>query len=185
MPNKRLFVAIGFSEGFRKEVETWMRKLRKTADQKEMSVKWTPPDHFHVTLVFLGNTPEGEIPRLTDALARVASRHRPFELKIRSVGAFPAVEHARALWLGVQRSQALLDLQSDLENELGKSSEETHEFTPHLTFGRLRSPKSCRDLLSPFQHADFGRQQVSEIVLYESLQAGNFPVYKPVARAPL
>lgn len=180
---QRLFVGIGFEANFAAQVETWMKKLRKTADRKDLTVKWTPKDNLHVTLVFLGDTEPEALLGIEAALARVAERRAGFAVKIRNVGAFPTIEQARVLWLGVQRSQALLDLQSDLEKELGFPPSE--DYVPHLTIARLRNPKGCRDLLSPFAHADFGRQEVREIVLYESLQIGAFPVYRPVVKYEL
>jgi len=179
----RLFIGIGFESELATQVETWMKKLRKTADKKELDPKWTPKENLHVTLVFLGNTETEARPRIEEALARVAERRAAFALKIRNVGAFPSIEQARVLWLGVQKSQALLDLQSDLEAELGLAMSE--DYMPHMTIARLRNPKGCRDLLSPFAHADFGRQEVREVILYQSIQAGAFPVYKPLHRFEL
>lgn len=181
----KLFVGIGFSEEFRTRAGLWLKKVRKTADQKEIGIKWSPLENLHVTLVFLGARAGSDLPEISERLARVASGHAPFHLKVRHVGGFPSIEQARVLWLGVRKSQALLDLQVRLEKELGAFPDEDFDYHPHVTFGRLRSPKGCRDLLSPFQHADFGRQEVREIVLFESVQVGSFPEYRRRASFPL
>ena len=186
----KLFVGVGFEESFSSAVDLWLKKVRKGADQKNLEVNWTPSANLHVTLAFLGPTKESELPELETKLLESAYQHQAFELKIRGVGTFPSIEQARVLWLGCQRSQALLNLQSDLENRLFTQPPQAahgreQEFTPHLTFARLRNPKGCRDLLSPFTHADFGRQLVSEIILFNSVQSGNFVVYKPVRRFAL
>ena len=183
---KRLFVAISFSDAFNGELDAWLKKLRKTADRKEIDVRWTSTSSAHVTLAFIGDTPVSRIADVEAKLQSVSARHAAFPLKIRKVGGFPSIEHARVLWLGVQKSQRLLRLQADLADELQPPTNSEHDdYAPHLSFGRLRNPRSCRDLLSPFHHADFGRQPVREILLFESVQSGTVTVHRVLSRASL
>lgn len=185
MAKKRLFIGLGFSSKFAKELEPWVKKIKKTADQKEIGLKWTVPENYHITLVFLGDTPEEEIPLIHEKMKIAADLHSSFSLKIRSVGGFPSLQSARVLYVGVQRSQAILDLQSELERQFKSPEEVEHDYTPHLTLARLRNPRSCRDLLSPFEHMDLGKQEVNEIVLFSSVLAGSFPVYERILEVPL
>ncbi|MEZ0392081.1 MAG: RNA 2',3'-cyclic phosphodiesterase [Pseudobdellovibrionaceae bacterium] len=185
MASKRLFIGIHFSEKFANELLPWIKKIRKTADQKEIGLKWTPAENLHVTLVFLGPTSEEQIPDIESKIEAVILKHSTFDLKIRGIGGFPELHRARVIYLNVQRSQKLLDLQSDLERELKDPSEFEPDYSPHLTLARLRNPKSCRDLLSPFEKIDLGKQGVSEVILYESHLAGAFPVYEMLRRFPL
>lgn len=166
-------------------MEPWVKKIKKTADQKEISLRWTPAENYHVTLVFLGETDEETIPQIEEQMKTIATKHSAFSLKVRGVGGFPEISHARVLYLGIQRSQNLLNLQSDLEQIFKDPQFHERDYSPHLTLARLRNPRSCRDLLSPFEHLDLGKQEVQEIVLYQSVLAGSFPVYKPLARALL
>lgn len=185
MATKRLFVGLGFSGQFARDLEPWIQKLKKTADHKEIGLKWTVPENYHVTLVFLGATAEEEIPGIHEKMKAAAERRAGFSLKIRGLGGFPSPRSARVLYLAVQRSQAILDLQSDLESLLKKPDEVEPDYTPHLTLARLRNPKNCRDLLSPFEHLDLGRQDVNEIRLFSSTLAGPYPVYEQLLRVPL
>lgn len=182
---KRLFIGLSFSPELAKELSPWILKIQKNADKKETSLRWTPPENYHVTLVFLGETVAEEIPLIEEKMQGVAARHAPFHLKIRNISAFPMVTQARVLYVGVQRSQNILDLQSDLEGELLAPEKVEADYTPHLTLARLRNPKSCRDLLSPFEHVDLGKQQVSSIVLFNSVLTNGSPVYEPLARFEL
>lgn len=185
MAEKRLFIGLSFQEKLATEFEPWVKKIKKTADRKEVGLKWTLPENYHVTLVFLGSTNEDAIPEIQAKMKAVASRHSPFSLKVRGLSGFPAVHQARVLYLGVQRSQAILDLQSDLEIQFKDPTSFEPDYTPHLTIARLRNPKNCHDLLSPFEKVDLGKQQVTEIVLFNSVLAGNFPVYEKLAQVPL
>ncbi|MGZ5280500.1 MAG: RNA 2',3'-cyclic phosphodiesterase [Pseudobdellovibrionaceae bacterium] len=185
MSTKRLFIGLGFSEHFAKAAEPWIKKIRKNADRKEVSLKWTPETNYHVTLVFLGNTAEEEIPQLEEKIKWVAQRHGHFTLKIRNISGFPTLNQARVIYFGVQRSQAILDLQSDLENEILPPEKVEHEYSPHLTLARLRNPKSCRDLLSPFEHVDLGKQEVTSLILFNSILSHGYPVYERIAEFEL
>lgn len=185
MTAKRLFVGLGFSDEFKKSLEPWVKKIRKTADQKDIHLKWTPPSNYHVTLVFLGNVSIEDISLYESKMQEVARKQAPFALKIRHISGFPTLNQSRVIYMGVQRSQALLDLQSALEEELVPPEKYENDYTPHLTLARLKNPKSCRDLVSPFEHVDLGRQAVTHIRLYNSVLSRGFPVYEMISEAEL
>jgi 2'-5' RNA ligase len=182
---KRLFIGLTFSDNFKKSVEPWVKKIRKNADQKEISLRWTPPTNYHVTLVFLGDTPEDQIPAIEEKMRQVGERNSTFSLKIRNISGFPTLNQTRVIYLGVQRSQAILNLQSDLERELLPPEKFEDDYAPHLTLARLRNPKSCRDLLSPFEHIDLGKQSVTSICLFSSVLSQGYPIYEVLYRAEL
>ncbi len=185
MGHKRLFIGLAFSSQFAADLEPWIRKIKKTADHKETNLNWTPKGNFHVTLLFLGDTDEENIPSLIANMQPIAEKHAAFKLKIRSIGGFPSLQQARVIYLGVQRSQNILDLQSALENALQVPEKFEPEFTPHLTLARLRSLKSCKDLVSPFEHIDLGKQNVGEIVLFSSNLHNGLVTYEKLAVMPL
>ena len=185
MNQKRLFIGLGFTKDFARNVEPWVKKIKKTADQKEISLKWTPAMNYHITLVFLGNTPLENIPLIEEKMQLVAERHHPFSLKIRHISGFPTLNQSRVIYFDVQRSQSILDLQSDLERELLPADKVEADYTPHLTLARLRNPKSCRDLLSPFEHVDLGKQDVSSIHLFNSVISHDTPVYERLSQVEL
>ena len=182
---KRLFIGLAFTPELGRDFLPWMKKIRKTADHKEIDLFWTLPENLHVTLVFLGATAEEKIPEITQKVADVVTRHAAFKLKIRGIDGFPQITQARVLFLGVQRSQAILDLQAELESSLKPPDLREAGYQPHLTIARLRNPKSCRDLVSPFTHIDLGKQDVSEIILFSSELRSGLVYYEKVQRFQL
>jgi len=185
METKRLFIGVGFSDEFIKATEIWVKKIKKSADQKETALKWALPTNYHVTLVFLGDTLIDQIPVIEEKMREAARAHSAFKIKVRGIGGFPTVNQARVIYLGVQRSQAILDLQSDLEGKLLTDDKIEHDYVPHLTLARLRNPKSCRDLLSPFGGIDLGKQSVSSIRLYSSILSNGYPIYELISEIKL
>lgn len=186
---KRLFFALNASDPLEKTFLPFYKKLRIIADKKEMVMKWVPLENFHATITFVGPMDVEVIPRLTESLEKICARFAPFDLKVEDVGAFSSEQDARALWLGVQNKKYLNEFKTALENELSENSllpqPEQRDYTPHITFARLRNPKSVKDMLSPFKRKSFGKIHVTEIILYESEVRGAYTVYKPIARSRL
>jgi 2'-5' RNA ligase len=187
--NKRLFFALNATDPLATTFLPSYKKLKINADQKELVIKWVPLENFHVTVSFLGECPEENIPALSQALKEACDQTQPFQLKIEDIGAFSSEHDARTLWLGVQNKKCLGEFKDLLDGILKEQNLlnfiDKREFKPHLTIARLRNPKSVKDMLSPFKRKSFGKIQVNEIVLYESKLAGAFPVYKPIFRAAL
>lgn len=154
--------------------------------KKELEHRWVPVDNYHCTLNFLGETNPDLLPELQVLLQRIAERHKPFDLKIHGVEAFPETDAGRVIYVGVQNSKELRYLQEDcLEVLREKFHPEERPYIPHLTIARLRNPKNLSDILSPVKNQNFGTLHVPDLVLYESVSGGAFPVYKPVGKFPL
>ncbi|MGZ3794573.1 MAG: RNA 2',3'-cyclic phosphodiesterase [Bdellovibrio sp.] len=186
---KRLFFAVNASDPLSKTFLPTYKKLKINADKQDITVKWVQPDNFHITVTFLGPQPEEKIPALEQALNEACEHFAPFDLKIEDVGAFSNEHEARVLWLGVQNKKVFGDFKQTLEENLLEkqliTQTDEREFNPHLTIGRLRNPRSVKDMISPFKRKSFGKIRISEIILYESQLQGNYPVYIPLYKCKL
>ena len=107
------------------------------------SVRWTRPENLHLTLRFLGDTPEEQLAPLSRALDGIAAGAPSFELELGGAGAYPEVRAARVLWVGlVDADRKLRRLRNEVEaavRGLGWKRE-GRPFQPHLTLARLRPP---------------------------------------------
>lgn len=180
---KRLFIAIKPSLGQIYQLDPFYKKLKKSFDQKEIQIKWSPLENMHITLSFLGETPEEKIPSLQQKIAEVALQANEFNLKIHDLGAFDHFQKARTLFVDVQRSQSLLDLQTLVEQKLELIPQQ--QYYPHMTLGRLRNPNSIESAISPYKKIDLGKGEITSIFLMESQLRGHFPVYSDVFEASL
>ena len=182
-PSKRLFVAIKPSLGQIYQLDPFLKKLKKSFDQKEINIKWSPLENMHVTLSFLGETELEKTSDLQSKISEVANEFSEFSLKIRDLGAFDHFQKAQTVFVDVQRSQPLLDLQSAVEQKLGLIPQT--QYYPHMTLGRLRNPNSIESAIGPFKKIDLGKGEISSIFLMESQLHGHFPVYSDVFEAHL
>ncbi len=177
----RLFTALAASN-LSKDPKLLLKKIKVNLNQKEIEYRWVPQENYHVTINFLGEVDPERLSELEGILTEVAQASAPFSLRVEGVGAFPEAHSGRVLWMGIQNSIALRELQSRCTELLRAQnfSVEDRDYSPHLTIARLRSPKNVSDIISPCRNTDFGDLAVTELTLYESKLGGSFPIYTPV-----
>lgn len=169
----RLFFALWPEIGVRNELAAWQRKLQRGGNARVMR-PWT----FHLTLAFLGATPESLFDSVKDAGA--AARGQSFEFVLDQAGYWP---HNHLVWIGCSApSPALVELQAALAAKLGAAGvafDNSKAFHPHVTV--LRNVRTER--------ADLPQSIVAwpvrDFVLVESKPGADGSRYEIVARFPL
>src|SRR2546423_12269227 len=107
----RLFFAIELSVAVAESLHQAGGPLRAL----EPELGWAAADKLHLTMKFLGDVDDEGAARLIEAADDVARRHRPFEMTLGGVGAFPNFRRARVVWMEVESEPKLEWLQPDLE----------------------------------------------------------------------
>ncbi|MFA4828398.1 MAG: RNA 2',3'-cyclic phosphodiesterase [Thermodesulfovibrionales bacterium] len=167
--NLRCFIAIEFPDEIKRNIDTYIEQLRAT----KADVKWVPAKNLHLTLKFLGSTPEELLTEINRKLLSIAKLHDRFTSLISGAGVFPNIKQPRVIWLGIKDAEEMIKLQKDADEamaELGFKKED-REFNPHLTIGRARSPKNKDVLmkeLATLKDADFGKIEVKNIAVMKS-----------------
>ena len=102
------------------------------------AARWTRPENFHLTLQFLGETPQERVAPVSEALAAV--RFAPFTLRPGPLLCLPGWQRPRVLHLGLVRGAddcaALAESVRTAMDPFGY--QRGHGFTPHLTLGRVK-----------------------------------------------
>ncbi|OVE81273.1 2'-5' RNA ligase [bacterium M21] len=127
----RLFIAIDLS----KEQQRLIGKLR---GKPPHGCRWTRLDQLHLTLRFLGDVDESEIPTLIQQLGAV--RLCEFELQFSGTEFFPNERDPRVFCLEFAPAEPLFQLQRDVNQAcvLCGLSEDEKTFVPHVTIARLK-----------------------------------------------
>jgi 2'-5' RNA ligase len=183
----RLFFAIELGESLLDLIERETTAL--VAEAPELS--WTSREKRHLTLKFLGDVPDDAATRLAEAATQVAGRHRPIEMAIHEVGAFPNFRRARVVWLGVEQEPRLELLHHDLEiacEQVGFEVE-GRPFRPHITLARIRSPlpgERARGLARVARTVRLrATEMVEGITLFQSILAPSGAQYRRIHVATL
>lgn len=146
MDKIRLFIAIPLSEALLRRLADVQHRLQGKVPHR--SVRWVRSEGVHLTLKFLGDTPEDKVPAIKEALTVVGRNAPPCTLTAEGLGCFPDLRRPRVLWVGVNEPTGRLEvLQNAIEEAMTALGfqPERHSFTPHLTLGRVRRGASRRD----------------------------------------
>lgn len=146
----RLFISINFSRGLAERIKETVRRLREELP----GVRWVRPENFHITLKFLGDVSEEQVPRIQKAIAEVARERSPLKIRLKDTGVFPSGRRPRVVWLGIDEgSEDITALARALEKTLAPLGfrPEKRNFTPHLTLGRIKDGKSGRKAAKLFR----------------------------------
>jgi 2'-5' RNA ligase len=160
----RLFLAVDLPDPIRRQVAA-------LADQVT-GARWTKPEQLHITLRFMGKTPDEALAEIRRRLSEV--RHSTFELSLAGAGVFPEgarATNARVLWLGIRGAEALGELKTAIDKNLDgvAAPEEKSGFSPHLTLARF--PRHPDQTLARFLDANRSFRSVG-------WKIGSFRLYK-------
>jgi RNA 2',3'-cyclic 3'-phosphodiesterase len=188
MARLRTFIGVDIGKSIRDRAVA----LQETLGRASTEVKWVEPQNLHVTLLFLGEVDDRDVPGVCRVVAEETGKHPGFRMSIEKAGCFPNPRRPRTLWVGVgEGSEELCALHDRLEPpllKLGCYRREERRYTPHITLGRVRSERP-KDQLAAALASQAGWQggvtDVREILVLSSELTPKGPIYTVLSRAPL
>lgn len=195
----RIFVALPVAEELRKSLASLPRSEAPTW-------RWVQPSHFHITLKFLGEIEEARVGDVRDGVHEaVASWSHsaplgplgslrqpgslgPIRLRATGVGAFPRLDAARVIWVGLAgQTDTLHRLQKAIEESLAVRGfpRETRPFRAHLTIARPRAVAPFPPGLRRYLDYDFGTWDVTSVQVMQSELFPTGPRYTVRHEIPL
>lgn len=183
---KRLFIAIPIQ--LDKEFTHCVERLKQGTSNDRIT--WVQTHVQHLTLRFLGETPEGDIEPLMQALDNVFREEKGFDLKVDKLGVFGSHYKPTALWLGFSDFELLKNLHEKIEQALSTVgiAPDRGNFVPHITLGRVKNILDKNKFWNLFQQSQPHHQQkimVNRVVLYQSKLHKDGPVYRELKSWPL
>jgi RNA 2',3'-cyclic 3'-phosphodiesterase len=183
---KRVFIAVKIDAGA--GLLDMISDLRETL--RDEKIKWTETENFHITIAFLGETEEDKVKAVSNMLKEVSEGSGAFEMLIKGAGVFKNFNDPRVLWTTIEPSGKLNGLFESVMPGLRRIgiNQEERAFRPHLTLGRIKSindKERFKALIEKYMNIELQKQQVNEVILYESVLFQSGPVYKPLAKYPL
>lgn len=180
----RIFTAIELSVEAIQEIE----RIQTTIRERVSCRRWQPLKNLHLTLHFLGEVEERKIEPLQSSLAAICQSHSPFRLELGQIGAFPRLERANILWLGlggeVSRLCALEKAMRRGIQELSLVTED-RPYSPHITLAR--QPEDTARLVSVIRELKVNRTgwPVQRILLFQSRLHPAGAIYNIIGEYPL
>ncbi len=184
----RTFVAVEMDPAIRRAARGLIEKFRTAG----ADVGWAAPENMHLTLKFLGDVRDADVPPVCEAVGEAVAGVTPFELEIRGAGAFPNLSRPRVIWLGAaEGDEAMASLADRIEAVLESLgfAREARRFHAHLTLGRVRrggpALSALARLVEEHAAAQIGRTPVEEVVVFSSQLKPTGAVYEALSRASL
>ena len=170
----RLFVAVPLSEPARAAVAEVVERIR-AGEPEGRGVRWVRLDGLHITLRFLGPTPEPRVADVAAAVATAAAGVPPFDIRIAGADSFPPVGRPRTLWLDLDHgAEDLASLAGRLDDALATVGweRERRPFRAHLTLARADGVRAGPATVAALRAAaaDLAIESpIERVVLYESI----------------
>lgn len=190
MPDSlRLFVAIELPGDVREALSRLQHELQRRGLEK---LRWVRPEGIHLTLKFLGVTPEAKLPPIEGALRDAVKETGTHELALGKLGTFGG-SRPRVVWVDLTGDlDAVRDLQERIEvalNLLG-FEREARDWSPHVTLARVRqeSVREVAGVIGPaLTSVEAPRNviPVREVSLMRSTLRPSGAIYERVAVFPL
>ena len=136
---KRTFIAIKLQPT--EDLQRMMSYLQKNLDYERRNISWARLDQMHLTLKFIGDTPDEDILKITDTMHMLSQRHKPFVMRFDRTGLFGSNRSPRVLWLGMKENPpALYDLSNDVLDTFDGIGypRDRQNFVPHVTLCRIK-----------------------------------------------
>jgi len=170
----RLFVALDLPWDLRLQLSALAIGLQ--------GARWIPPENYHITLRFIGETPGHKAEDIDLALASL--RDRGFSLELAGVGTLEKAGRVTALWVGIARNPSLDLLRGKIDTALLRAGipAERRRFLPHVTLARLDDRAAEPRLASWVQAHNLFRSKpvpVEHFTLFSSQLGKDQAVYTP------
>ncbi len=189
----RLFVAVPVAEDVRLAVGALMEEVAGAPIDRRAfgQPRWVRVDGLHLTLRFLGATPDAHQGDVAAAIVAAAQGTAPFRVVLSGGGAFPNAIRPRVLWLGIVEGadelSALARRLGDLMAPLGWPPE-TRPLTPHLTLARTDGVPGADERARRLAEVAGDRRLewgADRIILYKSILGHGPTHYESLAEARL
>jgi len=182
---QRLFISLDLPQAVKEAAGEVQRRLQETQASRNVrwDISWTKPEGMHLTLKFLGEVEARQAQEVREVLAEAGRPFRPITIQVEELGSFPTMQTPRVIWLGIKEpSGELIRLQKRVDQVLAPLGfpPEARDFHPHLTLGRVKSPKGREVLVQALQDRKavcLGEWRLEELDLLRSVLQPGGAVY--------
>ena len=141
---KRIFIAINLPEDIKRKIRKKEEEMKNLIpyELREKSVKWEKEENFHITILFIGNVNQQELPLIGKAIEKAVSGLKKIKIEGESI-AFNSENplNQKIIWLRIKNSRELSILAAKIKKEVEKEIRlpfSKNNFYPHITLGRIR-----------------------------------------------
>lgn len=174
----RLFIGIFVPEDVKKPI----LDLQDSLTKMPMGVKPVERENLHISLTFLGETPEENVGLISKRLDDICKKYRKFTVKVGGVLLIPNESYIRVIALDAHSGGDVLEnLRKDVVKSVGGDS-----YPAHLTIARVREVSNKNFVRENLKGVNLEKYfEVDSVYLIKSVVTRKGPVYESVHRSGL
>ncbi len=171
---KRLFIAINLPMELKRELFEIQKEVNSQFPEEFAQAgifKWVKMENLHLTLKFIGEIGDSQIPKIIENMEKIAKGQKLFEIKTEKI-CYDNEKQCQLIWLTIEKNR-------NLEN-LAKNFDEKN-YLGHITLARVKEWifKKIEPEERPNISRDFEKKiPVKSIELMESVLRKTGPDYK-------
>jgi 2'-5' RNA ligase len=145
----RIFLAINLPDTIRYEMEAILEEAKQANDFP--GLKWTKPRSLHLTLHFLDDQGDESINKIIEICNQAAQEFKPTNVRVGEWGGFPNLIQPKIVFVSLNDSDTLINLQKFLGDKLNKQGFEidSRPFKTHITVARNEDSQEMLALALP------------------------------------
>jgi 2'-5' RNA ligase len=159
---KRLFIGVEIPNFIKKEIKTFVD------ENIEMPIFWKNIENMHLTVLFLGNISNLQLPQIINSIEDICLKHPDFYIKLIGIDQFVKLKK-RTVFINVKFPKKLILLHNSLKQLFeNKIDLRKNNFRPHVSLGRVKKGENINSVFSLFKNHEFGKFKIEKISLFES-----------------
>tara|TARA_B100001250_G_scaffold165625_1_gene142564 strand:+ start:1515 stop:2093 length:579 start_codon:yes stop_codon:yes gene_type:complete len=172
------------------DIKSKKNMLYSTLEESNSTINWVKNSNLHLSVKFIGQTPESSIDEIIECVSKITSSIKPFSVEVSGTGCFPTITRPKTLWLGVSGEvKSLMNMVKEIENKLFKIgfSKEKKEFIPHITVARISYPQNVIPDINIFLKSSYDviDLEIDRVQFFSSELLPNGAIYSLLKTFPL
>lgn len=182
----RSFIAIDIEK---KDVVEKIVNIEQLLKKSGAILKLVEPENLHITIRFLGEIDEKDVPILKATIEKNVAQFNPFVISLKGIGAFPTKKNPRVVWIGVEKNRDMvIQIAKKINTDLDKMGFriDKHEFHPHVTIARVkRFNSTLKSIIQQNKEIEIGDIIVRKVKIKKSTLTPQGPIYTTLEEIPL
>ena len=150
-------------------------------------IRWTPLQNLHVTLFFLGEVEEENIPAISQSISKVTEQTLSFNIEFEKIILVERKKNAGMIWARFLKNEFFTTLSMSLHHTVKSFlvvNQVMKDFIPHITIARLKREAENEKINLSFDDK-FSLPEINFCELWKTIQTKEGVVYKSLERFKL
>jgi len=178
----RLFVAFPVPDIQREEL-----KLIQQQNSSLTGIRWTPLPNLHLTIFFLGEVLEENIPQINDVISKVVEQTHPFIVQFEKIVLAGKMKHGGMIWARFFKNNFYTAISMDIYDAVKEYlivQPMIKDPIPHITLARFKREAETEKINLSFEY-NFSIPGINFCELWKSVQTKEGVIYKSLQRFEL